>query len=134
MTKYTSFEVYVKNVMEKLLEGDDPTLEILRRQYECATVQSAEFTGVGFYISYLVPEYAPRIPEKKSFHIGDLHGEIDGVNDGVGFVLFVKDGVINLLEGYTYGDESWPKEITNYELSFMTGGKRDIEKLKSTWQ
>jgi hypothetical protein len=134
MKKYVRFEEFVKEVMGKILEGDDPVLETLRRQYDCATVKDVELTGVGFYISYLIPEHAPRIQGKKSFYIGDLYGEIEGVNDGVGFVLFVKDGIIDLLEGHTYGDEKWPEVIANYELSFISGGKRNIEQLKTKWQ
>lgn len=130
MGKYVKFEAFVKEVMKKLLKGDDHVLETLRRQYECALEKSFDLTGVGFYISYSIPEHAPRLEEKKSFQIGDLLGKIEGVNDGVGFVLFINEGVIDFLEGYTYGDERWPDEIANYELSYVSGAERDIEKLK----
>ncbi|WP_027407960.1 hypothetical protein [Anoxybacteroides tepidamans] len=134
MERYSFFDKFVEEVMGKILEGDDPVLETLRLQYNCATIKDIELTGVGFYISYLIPEHAPRIQGKKSFYIGDLSGEIEGINDGVGFVLFVKDGIIDLLEGHTYGDEKWPEVIVNYKLSFTSGKKRNVEQLKAKWQ
>jgi len=47
--------------------------------------------------------------------LGSTHAIIDGINHGVGFVLFIKDGFIKTLEGYTY-DEKFPEVINNYSI------------------
>jgi len=38
--------------------------------------------------------------------IGDVHAELAGLSHGAGFVLFIKDGRLDCLEGLTY-DEAW---------------------------
>jgi hypothetical protein len=42
--------------------------------------------------------------------ISDVGAEIEGVRHGVGFVLFIQDGRLDCLEGFTY-DDPWPDEV-----------------------
>lgn len=130
MSRRIKFEVFEKEVIEKLLAGDYDALKILHKQYEKAKIKSREFSGAGFFTSFIIPDHVPKLNNSKSFHFGDVIGEIDGVKNGVGFLLFVKEGVIDFLEGYTYGDEKWPKHIVNYKISYISGQKRNIEKIK----
>lgn len=133
MANKVTFEDFEKNIMLKLLEGDDNTLQILRIQYENAIVKSREFTGTGFYTTFAIPNSVPRLEYNKAFQIGDVVGQVDGIRDGVGFVLFVENGFLNMLEGYTYGDEKWPKTIIKYKYEYISGIKRDLEKLRTKW-
>ncbi len=110
------FIKFEKELMEKLLEGYDDKLVILRRQYEAASVETREFSGAGFFTSFRVPEDSVKLPQGESFRLGGVSGQINGVANGVGFVLFIEQGVIHLLEGYTYGEESWPTILTEYKL------------------
>lgn len=56
------------------------------------------------------------------------------INYGVGFVLFIKKGVLDFLEGYTYGNEKWSDVIGNYSLNYIPGEKGDLKKLRSKWK
>src|SRR5436305_953785 len=103
------------HVLQMLLEGDDPLLAILRNQLEIATRAPREDSGVGFFTHFEVPEQAPRVPGKPSMQFGDVIAEMEGLRYGAGFVLFIKNGVLTMLEGYTY-DEPWPETISRYEL------------------
>jgi hypothetical protein len=103
-------------IMKMLLEGQNDTFAILRRQYSNSTVASREFSSVGFFISFSVPEDIDKLQEKESFHLGGVTGQINGVTNGVGFILYIRNGVIKLLEGYTYGEEKWPEKLTEYKL------------------
>jgi hypothetical protein len=123
-----SFE---NKVMEKMLDGNVDILCTLRKQFKMARVESRIFTGVGFYTQYSIPKEAPIIKEAKSFQLGDVIGEIEGVPGGVGFVLFIKEGAIHLLEAYTYGEYEWPESITNYKLSYISGDNRDLDKIRA---
>lgn len=120
----------IHDAMKKLLEGNNQTLNILRQQYENAEIKELELTGSGFYANFEISQIAPRLQTNKSFQIGDLYGEIRGVQDGVGFVLFITNGKLDFLEGYTYGDEPWPENLSNYLLHFDSGQNRDLEKLE----
>lgn len=105
-------------VMKMLLSGDGEVLLTLRKQYERAVVVSEEDTGVGFFICYQV-DSTIRIGEgfEATFHIGDIDGEVDGMDGAVGFVLFIKDGYLTMLEGYTNGIDKWPEMDAEIKIS-----------------
>lgn len=109
-------------VLSLLLTGDDPVLSGLRAQMNAAKMKSREMTGIGFFTSFEVPTSLAPVANGKSFKFGDVNATIKGLERGAGFVLFVKDGFIHLLEGYTY-DEPWPKEIPAFELSYNRGNR-----------
>jgi len=47
---------------------------------------------------------------------------MDGLQYGAGFLIFVRDGTLKMLEGYSYS-EPWPELIREFELSYrMIGG------------
>jgi hypothetical protein len=118
-----------------LLAGDDPVLHTLRTQLQHSTRTSRELTGVGFYTNFLVASDAPRLSGNPSFHIGDLFAEMEGLQFGTGFVLFVTEGSLTLLEACTYS-EDWPNKVLSYKLIYLkngiTDGKRDLEALRLT--
>ncbi len=120
-------------VMKMLLSGDEEVLLTLREQYKRAVVVSEENTGVGFFIRYQV-DSAIRIGEefKTTFQIGDIDGEIDGIDGAVGFVLFIKDGYLTMLEGYTNGIDKWPEMDTEIKL-YYNATQRDYESLRKIW-
>ncbi|KLU63530.1 hypothetical protein CEB3_c01070 [Peptococcaceae bacterium CEB3] len=130
MNKKYQFEQFEEDVIEKLLDGDNDFLLILRKQYENA-VKRRDFTGVGFYTNFEVPSSIPKLEGTLTFKIGDVDCQMSELKYGIGFVLFVKNGSISVLEGYTNGNEQWPEAITDYSFSYSSGEKRDIEKLKS---
>lgn len=111
---FTSFE---QQVLEKILEGPSPVLEILRTQLQSATINARRMTGAGFFIDFSIPLDTPVIPSKAAFQINDVVGEVNGVENAVGFVLYVEDGRLTTLEGFTYGEE-WPASITEWTLNY----------------
>ena len=104
-------------VMSMLLIGEHPILDILRKQFELCTVAKREFTGAGVFVTFSVPETASRLPQKDSFSFGDVGAEIQGLQHGAGFVLWVREGVLDFLEGYTF-DEPWPDRTDDFALQY----------------
>lgn len=115
-------------VLEKLLEGDLPLLLRLKQQLKQATVANREVTGVGYYTTIAVPEVFPRMAGF-SVKFGDVLAEIPGLSNGAGFLLYIKNGVLDLLESYSY-DESWPSTIDSFTLRFSLGKERDWKALE----
>jgi hypothetical protein len=124
-----NMEQFVQQVLQMLLAGDDPALAILRSQLEVAKRRPRENTGVGFFIHFDVPQEAPRLPGNPSIKFGDVIAEMEGLQHGAGFVLFIDNGVLAMLEGYTY-DEPWPEKVSTYELKYMGGKTRDLTVLR----
>ena len=124
MTKLTLFE---KTVMCKLLHGEHPFLENLRNQFLHCEVVSQNYTGMGFFIDF-------KVDKKFAYgnvnsEIGDVDAKMDGIQHGIGFVLFIRQGLLSMLEGYTY-DEPYPTEIVQYSLYYINGNERgDVRNL-----
>jgi hypothetical protein len=97
----------VARLMPLLLEGQHPAVAVLREQYKLSRVGAVELTGVGFFVSFEVSIDAP-LCDPLRFAGGHVKIEAAGVQHGAGCVLFVRDGRLATLEGYTYADE-WPE-------------------------
>ena len=108
------FEKFEKAVMEKLLEKETSINKVLREQYKNASVVSRKFTGVGFFTDFNVPKNIPPVMEPVAYGYGNVSCIINGI-ENCGFVLFIKEGVMICLEGYTFMDK-WPEVITSYHL------------------
>ena len=117
-----------RSVIEMLLAGNHPVLEALRRQFQVSSVTKRELTGCGFFTYFAVDRTAVASIDQESFRIGDVDATIPGLQHGAGFVLFVEDGYVDNLEGYTY-DESWPASVSGFNLTY-TGGSRDVKGLR----
>lgn len=115
--------------MRMLLSGDAEILSALREQFEVTKVARREMTGSGFYTQFAVSDSTRRVPGNRSFKFGDVIAKIPGLNFGAGVLLYVKDGVLDMLEGYSF-EEKWPEQISNFELSYTTGAQGDMD----AWQ
>jgi len=120
-------------VLKMLLEGDDDVLINLKAQLDLVSVEDREMSGAGFFTNFLVPQSCKTkiINASSEFKIGDVHAEIEGLDFGAGFLLYVEDGAIKMLEAYSY-DEPWPVETDSFKLTYING-QRDLEKLRSSW-
>jgi hypothetical protein len=127
------FSPLERAVIRFLLVGEDSTLDILRTQLEHASVASREFTGVGFFTRLLVDPRAPAIEPFASFKFGDVEASLPELQHGAGFLLYVNQGFLSMLEGYCY-DERWPQAVTGFQLAYYSGSARDLAKVSKNWR
>jgi hypothetical protein len=101
MTELTSLEAAVLRAFVD--ELDSPLKEKLAQQIADASVASRKNTGGGFYTDFEIGNgpHNP-LPDLKD---RTVVGRVDGLQLGMGFVLWVKDGRLACLEGYSYGGE-----------------------------
>ena len=122
--------------LEWLLSGNDEVLHALRQQLASAIATSRDLTGYGFYLNFVLPENTEKLHErfrvKPDFCFGDVEATIDSLKYGVGFLLWVTDGLLSSLKCYTY-DEKWPTVINSFQLHYFSGQVRDLENLKRNW-
>jgi hypothetical protein len=106
-----------KQVLQ-LLIVDDPDQEILKEQIAHTSVKSREYTGVGFYTKFDIQENARRFDSmrRKMEDMPQTYGRHPLLPAGAGFVLWLKDGLIDNLEAYTYEGE-WPKDESQFTVS-----------------
>lgn len=128
-------------VMQMLLAGDHPTLETLRQQFARSSVAERDFTGVGFFTSFKVPDCLPRVVPPRRIVIGDVCADVDGLEYGCGFILFVDDGLLATLECHLWGDDAFPDDPRYNRIYYVNKTnplavtettERDIEALIAT--
>lgn len=120
-------------VMEMILNGNEEVLSILREQYRNADIVSVENEEVGFYINYRVNK-AVMVTDgyNGTFQIGDVDGTVDNIDGAVGFILYIKNGYLNMLEGYSNIIDKWPEEDYEIKLKYDME-QRDYESLRQKW-
>jgi hypothetical protein len=99
----------VERLLPALVQGDHPTLSVLQRQLPQLRVTKAELTGHGFFVDFEFAGEAP-LAEPPNFAGGNAVIQLAGPAVHAGCVLFVRNGRITMLEGYTYGDDAWTEE------------------------
>lgn len=111
----------IEDVMNMLLEGNSEELVKLKKQYKKAKLKE-EVSKVGFYINFDINDKTDNI-DNKTFQIGDVYGTVNNQFASVGFVLFIKEGQILMLEGYTDGIiNEWPDD-NKIKLTYSNGKK-----------
>lgn len=84
-----------------------------------------ESSGVGFFTEFGHPDDVSRLPTSKSIRFGDVLAEVDGLEHAAGFVLFIDNGLITMLEGYSNANETWPEKVGTFELRYRAP-ERDL--------
>lgn len=105
-------------VLDKLLAGEVPALQVLRSQRQQLRVTKREVTGVGFYTEFGHPPDSVRLRAPTRVCLGDVLADMQGIEHGAGFVLFIEDGLITMLEGYTTANERWLESTTLRSLRY----------------
>jgi hypothetical protein len=107
-----------KEVILKLLSGDHPAVRVLREQLEHCRVRSREMTGTGFVTELDVPREIDRAKVEK-MRLGNVVADVEGLKNGAGFLLYVKGGALDAIEGYSF-EEPWPETITWFQLRYLS--------------
>jgi hypothetical protein len=93
----------------------------IEAQLASAKVVSRENTGAGFY-TYFEVQRPPNIVIGNAKEKDLRHGPqatIKGIVHGMGFILWLKQGFIDCLEGYTYDDDTTALDLINLEFEIV---------------
>lgn len=121
-----------REVMNRLLDGEDEVLAVLREQYEGVRVRKREMTGAGSFTYFAVRDDAPRALKGKTFSFGDVAAQVPQLQNGIGYALFVQDGALDMLEAYTF-DERWPRRVQDFQVVYRGRQGRDLAALRQRW-
>lgn len=117
-------EEFENKLMNMLLQGNEEILAILRKQYESAKIVSRDFSGAGFFVEYLVDD-SLKLHKILSTEIGDIRIDYKDVQNAFGEVLFIRNGLISMLECYTLAVNDWKTDYENFKLYYINN-KRDL--------
>ena len=89
-------------------------------------MKSREPTGVGFFTEFtLAPDATPLPSSLRSVKIDDVMATVGDSKIDVGFILFIKEGLIQMLEGYTFED-SWPEKLDGMSLYYSDPERKGL--------
>jgi hypothetical protein len=78
---------------------------MLEQQLERASVIRRENTGGGFFTTIVTAEDSVQVNASRVLG-NETYARVEGLSYGLGFVLFMENGRLHLLEGYELGGES----------------------------
>jgi hypothetical protein len=120
-----------RDVIATILRDPHPAMDGLRDQLAVCRIKSRQFTGAGFYTDIVVPQ-ALAVAGLDRLTLTNVHAEIDGLEHGAGFALWIQDGMLDTLEGFTYVGP-WPAQSDVYVVSVpptgFQAGTTDLERL-----
>ena len=99
----------VARLLPGLLGGQHLVHSVLLEQFGRASIKEVEMTGVGFYVEFDTPDDVP-LAVPRNFAGGSAEIALEGAPAGAGCVLFVCEGRLATLEGFTYGSEEWAED------------------------
>ena len=98
-------------VMKRMAQSN----EWLQPHIQKLRVLDRELTGVGSYTNFERNSSAVSVPD---CHIGlDALISVPGLPNGMGAVLFVREGHMSFLELFVYGEDLWNGEYYGFSLS-----------------
>ena len=100
-SKFTSLE---RAVLRAICESHPADRVALEAKLSTATVLNRENTGAGFYTHFAVERASSVAIGGERLRSGPA-ARVDGLVQGMGFILWLEEGYANCLEGYCY-DES----------------------------
>ncbi|ETA72347.1 MULTISPECIES: hypothetical protein [Mesorhizobium] len=103
MTAFTALEIAA---LHSIFSETPKLTSALERQLTLATVTKRQNSGVGFFTSIAVADDVPLVSNSSRVLGNETQAHVAGLELGFGFVLFLEDGKLDLLEGFNWGSES----------------------------
>lgn len=89
--------------------------------FDAVTVSEREFTGAGFLTELERSEELKLFDDGVSLRWGKVGARLNVSKLETGYLVYVDDGYVTTVEGYTYGDE-WPAQVEQIELYELKPG------------
>jgi hypothetical protein len=121
---WTTLDDLEVGVLEMLVAGDAPSMRRLQGQVAECRVRERERSGAGFFTKLGVDPSEVEPIDVGAARLGDVVAEIEGLQHGAGFLLWIAQGYLDMLEAYSF-DEHWPDEVGTFSLAY-TVEPRDL--------
>src|SRR6266513_1273121 len=104
-------------VMAELINKRPVDRDVFLQQLHNCQVVSRRNTGCGFYTKLKFdPNVLPSESKERELVQG-VHVSCPELQHGAGFILYIQDGYLQELEGYTFVDDQWPDKMTSFQIS-----------------
>lgn len=104
------FDEFEKIIITDIIEQYPEYKQKLQAQFEKSVVQKREISTYGFLTYYTVAAEEETLGNTVNMQLGKSQWKINGLQHGSDYILWIKNGFITCLEGFSY-NEPWPDEI-----------------------
>ena len=104
------FDEFEKIIITDIIEQYPEYKQKLQSQFQKSIVAKRELSTYGFATYYTVLALEETLGADVNLPLGKHQWEINGLQNGSDYILWIKNGFISCLEGFSY-NEPWPKEI-----------------------
>lgn len=111
----SKFLLMEDEVIKKIINNASEYNDVLLQQYSNILKYSREFDECGFYTNFEINKGNCTMISK-NLTLNSIYGKLNDNDMEVGFLLFVRNGYISMLECYKIHSEEFPNEITKYNL------------------
>ena len=101
---------FEKIIITDIIEQYPEYKQKLQAQFEKSVVQKREVSTYGFSTYYTVTAPEEALGNNENLQLGKSQWKINGLQHGSDYILWIKNGFITCLEGFSY-NEPWPNEI-----------------------
>ncbi len=112
---FTSLE---QAVLRAICETHVADRSALEAQLSTATVLRRENTGAGFYTDFSIERASHPAIGGERMRSGPA-AKVDGLKQGMGFILWLKEGYVHHLEGYSYGESTTEIDFEQTEFEIL---------------
>lgn len=98
-------------------------------QLATARASDRDVSVMGFFTTLELAPECERLAGNRSLQLASVYGSRPSGSVEVGFVLFVEDGLLRGLDGYTFGEEPWPEDGDALDLRRDIDPQMDIDAL-----
>jgi hypothetical protein len=119
-----------RDAIAHILAEDPEYRAMLDHQLQSVVVEKRENTGGGFLTTLSVPESTTAVVVPSPLGM-NVYASVDGMEYGLGLLLFLEDGRISLLEGYSVGGEDTTVldlERVAFSMTSKAGLRREIDR------
>jgi len=105
-----------KDVLIEFFKIKQIELEQFINSHDEIEVSSRDFSGMGFFTKFQRHPCLKVADDNQSYKWGRVGAKLNNERIEAGFLFHIETGYIEMLEGYTYGEE-WPENILCYTVS-----------------
>jgi hypothetical protein len=109
-------------VIERFLSDPNLTFLTPSLRWEATKVKDRSMTGAGFLTEFEHSEELKVLGNGVSLRWGKVGARLSSSKIETGYLVYVDDGYLTAVEGYTYGDE-WPPDIDRIEMYELKEGQ-----------
>lgn len=104
--------VFERAIIEYILTKEAPEY---KKHLPYLLMDRRENTGVGIYVYFKYSTNHPLSSDNRTLG-QSVYAEIEGLEHGAGFMLYLENGKITMLEAFAHGPETWPSQILKFYI------------------